>query len=215
MEKLMNKEIQDQLREIFSSMVNDVTMVLFTKAGTCNTCAETRGLLSEVEELSDKIHLVEKDFEKDLDDVAKYNIEMVPSFVILDHKQEYHGVKFNGIPAGHEINSFIPALLEMSGVNQALPAELLERIEKIDQPINIKVFVTLSCPHCPGAVHNAHKLAMLNKNIEGEMIEAQTFMELSTKHNVTGVPKIVINDTHELVGNQPIEEFIKIMESIA
>ena len=215
MEKLMNKEIQDQLREIFSSMVNDVTMVLFTKAGTCNTCAETRGLLSEVEELSDKIHLVEKDFEKDLDDVAKYNIEMVPSFVILDHKQEYHGVKFNGIPAGHEINSFIPALLEMSGVNQALPAELLERIEKIDQPINIKVFVTLSCPHCPGAVHNAHKLAMLNKNIEGDMIEAQTFMELSTKHNVTGVPKIVINDTHELVGNQPIEEFIKIMESIA
>ena len=215
MEKLMNKEIQDQLREIFSSMVNDVTMVLFTKAGTCNTCAETRGLLSEVEELSDKIHLVEKDFEKDLDDVAKYNIEMVPSFVILDHKQEYHGVKFNGIPAGHEINSFIPALLEMSGVNQALPTELLERIEKIDQPINIKVFVTLSCPHCPGAVHNAHKLAMLNKNIEGEMIEAQTFMELSTKHNVTGVPKIVINDTHELVGNQPIEEFIKIMESIA
>ena len=188
MEKLMNKEIQDQLREIFSSMVNDVTMVLFTKAGTCNTCAETRGLLSEVEELSDKIHLVEKDFEKDLDDVAKYNIEMVPSFVILDHKQEYHGVKFNGIPAGHEINSFIPALLEMSGVNQALPAELLERIEKIDQPINIKVFVTLSCPHCPGAVHNAHKLAMLNKNIEGDMIEAQTFMELSTKHNVTGVP---------------------------
>ena len=215
MEKLMNKEIQDQLREIFSSMVNDVTMVLFTKAGTCNTCAETRGLLSEVEELSYKIHLVEKDFEKDLDDVAKYNIEMVPSFVILDHKQEYHGVKFHGIPAGHEINSFIPALLEMSGVNQALPAELLERIEKIDQPINIKVFVTLSCPHCPGAVHNAHKLAMLNKNIEGEMIEAQTFMELSTKHNVTGVPKIVINDTHELVGNQPIEEFIKIMESIA
>lgn len=214
MEKMMNEEIQDQLREIFSSMVNDVTMVLFTKEGECNTCAETQGLLSEVEELSDRIHLVVKDLDKDVEDVAKYNIEMVPSFVLLDHNQEYHGVKFNGIPAGHEINSFIPALLEMSGVNQEVPEDILARIEKIDKPMNIKVFVTLSCPHCPGAVLNAHKLAMLNKNIEGEMIEAQTFMELSNKHNVTGVPKIVINDTHELVGNQPITEFIKIMESI-
>lgn len=214
MEKMMNEEIQTQLREIFTSMVNDVTMVLFTKEGECATCEETKGLLMEVEELSDKIHVVEKDFEKDFDDAKKYNIEMVPSFVILDHNNEYHGVKFNGIPAGHEINSFIPALLEMSGASNEVPEELVERINKIDKPVNIKVFVTLSCPHCPGAVHNAHKLAMLNKNIEGEMVEAQTFMELSNKHNVTGVPKIVINDTHELVGNQPMEEFIKIIESI-
>ena len=214
MEKMMNEDIQKQLREIFGSMVNDVTMVLFTKEGECYSCEETEGLLNEVQELSEKIHFVKKDIEKDVDDAKKYNIEMVPSFVILDHENNYQGVKFNGIPAGHEINSFIPALLEMSGVNGEVPVELTERITKIDKPINIKVFVTLSCPHCPGAVTSAHKLAMMNKNIEGEMIEAQTFAELSNKHNVTGVPKIVINDTHELVGNQPIEEFLKTIEAI-
>lgn len=215
MKKLMNEEVQNQLREVFSAMKNDVTMVLFTKEGECVTCEETKGLLHEVEELSDKIHVVVKDFEKDLEDVEKYNIEMVPSFVILDHNKEYKGVKFNGIPAGHEINSFVPAILEMSGVTGEVPAELAERIAKIDKPINIKVFVTLSCPHCPGAVNNAHKLAMLNSNVVGEMIEAQTFTELSNKHNVSGVPKIVINDKYELVGNQPIEEFLKTIEGIA
>ncbi|MDA3846725.1 MAG: thioredoxin family protein [Vallitaleaceae bacterium] len=35
---------------------------------------------------------------------------------------------------------------------------------------------------------------MLNKNVNAEMVEAQTFMELSQKHGVSGVPKIVIND---------------------
>ncbi len=46
------------------------------------------------------------------------------------------------------------------------------------------------------------------------MIEAQTFMELSNKFNVSGVPKIVINDTLELVGNQPIDQFLAQIESL-
>ena len=55
---------------------------------------------------------------------------------------------------------------------------------------------------------------MLNKNIEGEMIEAQTFSDLSNKFNVSGVPKIVINDKYEMVGNQPIEEFLVQIEAM-
>jgi len=47
------------------------------------------------------------------------------------------------------------------------------------------------------------------------MIEAETFGELSMKHNVSGVPKIVINDEHDLLGNQPIQEFLNTIESIA
>ncbi len=214
MQKMLNKEIQDQLRQVFSEMKDDVTMVLFTEEGECYSCAETMGLLEEIEELSDKIHLRKLDLNKDIEEAKKYNIEMTPSFVLLDRNGEYQGVKFNGIPAGHEINSFIPALLEMSGVRQDIPADFAQRVAKIDKPVNIKVFVTLSCPHCPGAVQKAHVLAMMNKNIVGEMIEAQTFSDLSNKFNVSGVPKIVINDTLELVGNQPIEQFLAQIESL-
>ena len=76
------------------------------------------------------------------------------------------------------------------------------------------MFVTLSCPHCPGAVAKAHQLAMLNEHVQGEMIEANTFQELSTKYNVSGVPKIVINDSIELLGDQPMEEFLNRIESL-
>jgi predicted DsbA family dithiol-disulfide isomerase len=55
---------------------------------------------------------------------------------------------------------------------------------------------------------------MINSNIEGEMIEAQTFYTLSEKYNVSGVPKIVINEKHELVGNQPVEAFLKLLERL-
>jgi glutaredoxin-like protein len=133
---------------------------------------------------------------------------------MLDKDDNYLGVKFNGIPAGHEINSFLTAVLDMSGLDYGFDKALVERIKKIDKPVNIKVFITLSCPHCPGAVVNAHRLAMLNENIKSEMVEAQTFFEYSSKYNVSGVPKIVINETNELLGNQPLEEYLNKIEAM-
>lgn len=55
----------------------------------------------------------------------------------------------------------------------------------------------------------AHKLALESPLVDAEMVEAQTFYELSEKFNVSSVPKIVINDQYELVGNQPLEVFLQ------
>lgn len=212
MEKLLNEEVALQLKEVFDGMTSDITMVLFTSSDACESCEPTQQLLSEVSDITTRINLVVKDI-KDAD-AQKYAIERVPSFVVLDQNGDYKGVKFNGIPAGHEINSFVSAIMEMGGVESEVPSDIAQRIAKIDKPVNIKVFVTLSCPHCPGAVQKAHKIAMLNKNVVGEMVEAQTFYELSSKFNVSGVPKIIINDSLELVGNQPIEAFLAQIESL-
>jgi protein-disulfide isomerase len=46
------------------------------------------------------------------------------------------------------------------------------------------------------------------------MVEAQTFFEYSSKYNVSGVPKIVINETNELLGNQPLEEYLNKIEAM-
>ncbi len=210
--KMLNEEVEKQLKDVFSNMVNDVTIALFTKEGECPTCEETRGFMKEIEALNEKIKFKEYDINKDQELAERFHIEMVPSIVLLNDKEEYLGVKFNGIPAGHEINSFVPAILEISGNVGEVPEKIQERVDKITKPTNIKVFITLSCPHCPGAVQKAHKLALMNPNIEAEMIESQTFNEISNKFDVSSVPKIVINDKHELVGNQPIEAFLNEME---
>jgi glutaredoxin-like protein len=211
--KMFDAELEKQLKDIFNDLAGDVTIALFTE-GDCYSCTETRSYMQEVADLNDKIKYVEYDLKKDAQKAADYNVELVPSIVLLDGKGDYKRIKFNGIPAGHEINSLIPALMEVSGAESEMPKELTDRIEAINKPIDIKVFVTLSCPHCPGAVQKAHKLALMNPNIRAEMIEAQTFAELSDKYNVSGVPKIVINDEHELVGNQPLQAFLDTIEAI-
>ena len=214
MPTLLNAELQNQIREFLAPMKEKVTLVLFTQESPCETCTETRQLLSEISSLNDKITFVEKDLYEDIKETDLYGITLTPSFVMLDSEGQYRGVKFNGIPAGHEINSFLSAIIDMSGVDFGFDKKTIERIKKIDKKVNIKVFVTLSCPHCPGAVMSAHRLAMLNPNIEGEMIEAQTFYNLSEQYNVSGVPKIVINEKHELLGNQPIEAFLNQLENL-
>ncbi len=60
----------------------------------------------EVSELNDKLSVEIKDLEKDADLALQYGVTLTPSFVMLNHEGHYTGVMFNGIPAGHEINSF-------------------------------------------------------------------------------------------------------------
>ncbi len=213
MEKIFNQEIATQIREILTNMKDNITIKLFI-SGQCDTCLETKQLLLETGELSDKITVEVLEVKDNLEEAKKYDITLTPTFVFLDSKGEYKGVRFSGFPGGHEINSFLSAIIEVSGNLPEISPELLARISKVNKPVDIKVFVTMSCPHCPPAVETAHRLAMLNSNIKGTMIEAQTFSEMSDKYKVTGVPKIVINDKYELLGNQPIEEFLAKIEAL-
>src|SRR6056297_4302016 len=211
---LLNEEVRGQLSEVFEGMGNDVTIALFTKEENCETCSDTKSFMEEVSTLSEQLNLEVYDLDEDSEKAEAFKVDKVPAIVLLDADKKYQGVKFYGIPAGHEINSFVTGIMEVSGSGEDLPDELLEQIKGIDKDVDIKVFVTLSCPHCPGAVATAHSLAMLNENIEASMIEAQTFQELSVKHKVSGVTKIIINDELELVGNHPIDAFLTELEKL-
>lgn len=212
MEAFFNDDIRKQITDILKQMVRPITIKLFVDEKGCHTCAETKQLLTEFKSTNNLIRLDVLDKATNDDQAKKYGITLLPSFVILNDLGEYKGVKFNGIPAGHEINSFISALIEMSGHPLQIPQAALDRIAKVTKPVQIKVFVTLSCPHCPGAVQTAHRLAMLNPNIQAEMIEANTFPGISQQYQVSGVPKIIINEKFELLGNQPLDAFLNEIE---
>jgi glutaredoxin-like protein len=205
---LFNEETKKQLTDIFQNIQKPVGIKLFTDQKDCDTCKETQEFMEEIKALSDKISLDSFDLEKDSDKALEFKVDKTPTIVLVDEDGKDHGIMFSGIPAGHEINSFISGLIEVSGGGEALPAEMKATLDTLDKPVKIKVFVTLACPHCSGAVSKAHKLALEHKNIEAEMIECGTFPELANKYNVSGVPKIVFNEDKELVGNQPFEQFL-------
>jgi hypothetical protein len=52
-------------------------------------------------------------------------------------------------------------------------------------------------------------MAFASPHITATAVEATEFMDLSRRYRVSGVPKTIVNDTVEILGALPEEEFVK------
>ena len=51
-------------------------------------------------------------------------------------------------------------------------------------------------------------MAFVNPNITATSVEATEFMDLSRRYRVTGVPKTIVNETIEILGALPEQQFV-------
>ncbi len=213
---LLNEEQRGIVRSYFDKEMRDnIKIILFTQMVNCEYCPDTERILNEVSQLSDKISLEIKNFLSDEKDVKEYGIERVPAIVFLRGDNQDTGIRFYGIPSGYEFTSLIEMIIMVSKNDSGLNEKIKEKIRIIDKEINIKVFVTPSCPYCPKMVILAGKVALENKNIKTNIIEVIEFPELGEKYNVFGVPKTVINESIEFEGMVPEGYFIEHIEKAA
>ncbi len=130
---------------------------------------------------------------------------------MLDESGEYTGVKFCGIPGGHELNSFILTIYNLASKGQAISESDVEAIKAIDKPVNIKVVVSLACHLCPDVVVAAERMAILNPNIETEMMDIALFEDIKKKFNIMSVPAIIINDSKLTFGAKKLPQIVEMV----
>jgi len=211
---LFDPKVQEQLKNILKSMKDEVKIIYFTQEIECPLCRDTRAFVEEIASLNSKLSVEVYNLVLDRDRAELYGVDKIPGIVLLDKNGKDHGIKFYGLPGGYEINSFLGALLEVSGHKEEIPPQLMERIRNVDRDVHIQVFVSLGCPHCPGAVTAAHRLALENPKIKVDMIDTNNFVPLAQRYNISGVPKIVFNDKFELVGAHPINTFLDVIDRL-
>jgi glutaredoxin-like protein len=114
-----------------------------------------------------------------------------------------YGIRYYGIPSGYEFTSLIEDVVAVSTGDTGLSDETLEALTAITEPVHIQVFVTPTCPYCPGAVRMAHSMAMASDKIRADMVESIEFPYLANKYDVSGVPRTIINETVSLEGLGP------------
>ncbi len=214
MEKFLDAGMQKQVREFFSELKEDVEIILFTsKSDHCEYCAETGQLLDEVAALSEKIHITKFDLNNDFDRANEYHVDKAPGFVIAGKQNEKvvdYGIRYYGIPAGHEFASLVNDILLVSSGESGLSTGTLQYLEKLSKPVHLMVFVTPSCPYCPQAVILAHRMALASEMVQAEMVEATEFPELAQKHGVSGVPQTTINHgAGVMVGASPEDHLVQ------
>ncbi|HVP16637.1 MAG TPA: thioredoxin family protein [candidate division Zixibacteria bacterium] len=193
--------------ELAEKLVSPVRVIMFTQAMECKFCADTKQLVYELAELNEKIQAEVHDFVADAQLAHEYGVDRIPAIVIRSEKD--YGIRFFGFPYGYEFQTLMEALASVSRGQTDLSEQTKQKLREIKVPINIKVFTTLTCPHCPTAAAMAHKFAIENSLITAEAIDAGEFSDMAIKYGVMGVPKVVINEKVEFVGAVPEEMFLE------
>jgi len=207
---LLSDQDRQTVRTHLAGISRPVTILFFTQTfGAPETVATARQVLAEVVSLNDQLTLEDVNFVLEKERAAAYGIEHIPALVLLAGGEDTR-IRFLGAPAGYEFMSLVEALLlagtGVSGLSDTSKALLAERVT---EPVDIRVFVTPSCPHCPRAVTLAHRMAVEHPLIQATCVEATEFMDLSRKFRVTGVPKTVINESIEILGALPEDAFVR------
>lgn len=206
---LVSDDLKAQLSGIFGRMEETVTMKAVVDLSR-EKDAEMAAFLKALSALGDKLEL------------ELYGVEEAAMAPELDttwlpvtglYKDGAYGrVSFHGIPGGQEINSFVLAVYNLAGPGQEVSRGLRKKIDKLDKKTNIKICVSLACHHCPLVVAACQHIAVLNPQIEAEMIDASLYDGLVARYDIKRVPMMIFNDSEIHMGGKTMEEIVALLK---
>ncbi|MBS5951243.1 MAG: FAD-dependent oxidoreductase [Clostridium sp.] len=208
---LLNDNLRAQLKGVLSKFENNISLVSIVDESNAKSI-ELRDLVLDIADLGDKVEAIIYKKGENPEIEEKVHADKYPIVAILNKDGDYTGVKFHGVPGGHELNSFILAMYNVAGPGQALEESILNEIKSIDRKVNIKVGVSLSCHVCPDVVVAAQKIAIENPNIETEMLDLSNFPELKSKHKIMSVPAIIVDDSKVYFGGKKLQDILNLIK---
>ncbi len=112
-----------------------------------------------------------------------------PSFVIA-REGESHGVRFAGLPLGHEFESLVLTLLWTGGHPPKVAQEVIDGIKAVDGEFAFEVYMSLTCHNCPDVVQALALMAIVNPKISTTVIEGGAFQQEVEQRQVMAVPMV-------------------------
>jgi glutaredoxin-like protein len=207
---LLSDQDRETVRMHLAALAHPVRILFFTQTiGAPDTVLIAKQVVDEIVGLNDLITVEEVNVILEKDRAALYGVEDAPAIVLL-RKGEDSRIRFFGAPAGYEFMSLVEAVILAGTDDSGLTPESKALIAAhVSAPLDILVFVTPTCPHCPRAVTLAHRMAAESPHIRATCVDASEFFELSRRYRVTGVPKTVVNGTIEMLGALPEDVFVR------
>ncbi len=179
---MLTNDILQALKGYTANMQKDITFVLQT--GDHAKRQELMDFLTSIASASDRLAFEERDTS---------GVLRSPISFLLEVDGADSGVRFSGIPGGHEFNSLVLAILHLSGTPIKLDDTLRNMIAGIADKLDFQVYVSLSCHNCPDVVQSLNQFAAINDSISTEMIDGGLYPDLVAQNNIQGVPTVLLN----------------------
>jgi len=164
----------------------------------CAYCEDTRVMLEELASLTDKITLTVHDFTASPEEARKLAVDKVPGIVVRGPGNR--ALRFFGIPGGNEFPNFVDTLIAASKQRSDVGPEAAKQLKKLKERVSIAVYVTPTCPHCPGVVRAAYRLALASPHIDAAAVEIGEFPRLAQQLGVRAVPLTVFDNRVAIAG---------------
>jgi len=193
---MLDASLKQQLQGYLARMTQPIEIVA-TLDGS-DAASEMLALLEDVASLSDLITLRQRD----ADDSVR-----APSFTVSRVDSDM-GIRFAGIPMGHEFTSLVLALLQAGGHPPKADAAVIEQIKALDADLDFEVFISLSCQNCPDVVQALNLMAVLNPRVRATMIDGALFPSEVEGKQIMAVPTVHLNGQPFGQGRMSVEDIL-------
>ena len=192
---MLDAAIKNQLQAYLGKISHDVEII--ASLDDSDKSLEMRAMLKEIAELSPRLSYQERNDDQ----------ERKPSFG-LNRAGSNLGVRFAGIPMGHEFTSLVLALLQVGGHPPKASEDVLEQIRQLDGEYLFETYISLSCQNCPEVVQALNLMSVINPNIRHVMIDGALFQDEVNARQIMAVPTIFLNGKHFGQGRMELEEIL-------
>ncbi|WP_407280260.1 alkyl hydroperoxide reductase subunit F [Aromatoleum evansii] len=192
---MLDANIKNQLKAYLERVTQPIEIV--ASLDDSDKSREMQALLGDIAEQSNRITVIER----------RDDAERKPSFAI-NRAGEDTGVRFAGLPMGHEFTSLILALLQVGGHPPKVEPEVIEQIRAIEGTYEFETFISLSCHNCPDVVQALNLMAVINPNIRHTMIDGALFQDEVNERQIMAVPTVFLNGQHFGQGRMELAEIV-------
>ena len=197
---MLDTSILQQVTEIFRNLEADYTLQV-SYSPQRGESAQLIEFLNDFATTSSHLKVVKEEAEGDALD-----------FSLLKNNQDT-GIKFRGIPNGHEFTSLLLAVLNADGKGKNMPDEgIASRIRALKGDICLQTYVSLTCTNCPDVVQTLNIFALLNPGIRHEMVDGALFQAEVDKLGVQAVPSVYADGKLIHVGRGSLGELLDKLE---
>jgi alkyl hydroperoxide reductase subunit F len=198
MNAMLDAELIEQLKSYLSGLGHTIELAVDDSAHEQQS--ELVQMLEAVAETSDQVSVR----------LTGRSAEL-PQFSVLCEGRAT-GMRFIGIPGGHEFSSLVIAILNAGGKGKLPDAALAQRIRRIRGDAKVRTYISQSCENCPDVVQALNQIALTHGTLEHTMIDGGLVQEELARFNVQGVPSVFIGDKLIHSGRSTLPELIALLE---
>jgi NADH-dependent peroxiredoxin subunit F len=192
---MLDANLKTQLKTYLDKVTRPIEIV--ASVDDSAKSQELLALLREIATLTERVAVIER---RDDD-------ERKPSFSIGEPGKAA-GIRFAGIPMGHEFTSLVLALLQVGGHPIKLEQAVIDQIRELDGDYTFETYFSLSCQNCPEVVQALNVMALINPRIRHIAIDGALFQHEVESRQIMAVPTMFLNGAVFGQGRSGVKEIL-------